>query len=343
MAEKFTTTFSFWKKFMDCRKSCQYRYIDELVSIYKNDNLLFGSVIHECLESWHEKRDFVDVVNHLQTLYSDRFTNLKSMDSYSRAAAMMRGYVNTYPEEEFEVIELEKKFEGNIINPKTHKTSLTLKLAGKIDGIVKQGNSYFLLEHKTASTIDENYLSKLWNDFQITIYAWYARECFNIPITGIIYNILGKTKVKQSKGETEREFLLRKQELIAKSKTGKSAAKRKMPESNEDFQTKLAKVYNDSKMFHREVIYLTEDNFTALLSELWQLSQAFLHARRTGNFYRNTGQCYQYFSQCSYHAICNASNKQMVIDNQYTKCEAHEELKEENNAVPEESATELSF
>jgi len=98
------------------------------------------------------------------------------------------------------------------------------KLAGKVDGIVQIGESYYLLEHKTASNIDASYIERLWTDFQITMYAWYVKNTLGIPVIGIIYNILGKAKIQQSKGETEAEYEARRQELIAKSKKWKNVS-----------------------------------------------------------------------------------------------------------------------
>ncbi len=45
-------------------------------------------------------------------------------------------------------------------------------------------------------------------------------------------------------------------------------------------------------MFHREMLYLSRDRFETLQSELWELTQAFLDARRRGVFYQNTAFCF---------------------------------------------------
>jgi hypothetical protein len=44
-------------------------------------------------------------------------------------------------------------------------------------------------------------------DFQIAIYSHYVEEALGIPITGVIYNVLGKARLQQGKGETEEEYL----------------------------------------------------------------------------------------------------------------------------------------
>ena len=242
------------------------------------------------------------------------------------ATAMMRGYAARYSSEEFEVVALEKTFEGPIVNPATGATSRTFVLAGKVDGIVRIDGRNFLLEHKTAASIDASYLERLWTDFQIALYSHYVEETLGIPITGVIYNILGKARLQQGEGETEEEFAARRAELLAKSKTGKSSAKRKLPESDEEFQARLAEKYADPGMFHRETLFLSRDQIDALRAELWELTQAFLEARRRGVFYQNTSFCFHFRKPCAYFALCRSGGSPVVLENFYEHRAPHEEL-----------------
>jgi len=57
MESKTTTTYSMWSLFRNCRKACEWRYIQELVPLERDHNLAFGTVIHKCLEIWHGGRD----------------------------------------------------------------------------------------------------------------------------------------------------------------------------------------------------------------------------------------------------------------------------------------------
>ena len=148
---------------------------------------------------------------------------------------------------------------------------------------MKQDGQYFLLEHKTASQIDAGYLERLWTDFQIILYAWYIERTLGITIAGIIYNVLVKARLRQGQGETEAEYEARRAELIAKSKTGKTSAKRKMPEGDDVFQARLREKYAEPGMFHREMLFLSRDQFAELRAELWELTKAMLDARRRGN------------------------------------------------------------
>ncbi len=326
MSTKMTTTYSMWQKFLNCRKACEWRYLKELVPLEQNHNLYFGSAIHDCLEIWHRDRDLEQVLEHINRIYPERHGDEKERADWHLATAMMKAYAARYPSEDFEVVALEKTFEGNIINPATGAASRSFTLAGKVDGIVKKDGQYFLLEHKTASQVDGSYLERLWGDFQIQLYCWYIEQCFGWRISGIIYNILCKAKLRQKQGETEAEYEARREELIAKSKTGKTSAKRKMPESDADFQARLSEWYAEPDALHREMLFVSRDQFDRLRSELWDMARSFLDARRRGCFHRNTSQCFSYGRPCPYFPLCRSDGSPNVIENFYRREAPNREL-----------------
>lgn len=327
MSDLFVTTYSMWRLFRDCRRACQLRYQENLVPLQRSKCLSFGSVIHDSLEKWHLGVPLHMVLQCIDAAYPERVSDDDQRRDWHLATAMMKGYAARYPKEEFEVVALERTFHGPIVNPATGAVSRSFNLAGKVDGIVKRDGQNFLLEHKTASQIDGSYLERLWTDFQITLYTWYVEETLNIPIAGVIYNILGKAKLQQGKGETEEEFESRRAELLAKSKTGKTTAKRKLSESDEDFQARLEEKYRDPQMFHRELLYISREQYDPLRAELWELTQAFLDARRRGIFYQNTSFCFHYGRPCPYFPLCSSNNNPNVRENFYETRDPHEELR----------------
>jgi len=332
------STYSMWSLFRNCRKAVDWRYLQQLVPLQRDRNLHFGSIIHECLQTWHQRRDVDEVLATINRLCPDRLQDENQRRDWHLATAMMRAYAARYATDDFVVIALEKNFEGPIVNPATGAASRSFALAGKVDGIVRIGGEHFILEHKTASQVDGDYLEKLWTDFQITIYAHYIEQTMGIPITGILYNVLVKAKLQQGKGETEEEFQARRADLLAKSKTGKTTAKRKFPESDEEYQQRLGEKYADPEMFHREMLYLSRDRFDLLRAELWELTQAFLEAKRRGIFYQNTAFCFNYQRPCAYFPLCRSNGNPNVIENFYQRVPPNEELR----AVPTES-TEPAF
>jgi len=336
------TTYSMWSLFRNCRQACRLRYFEQLVPIEKAHTLSFGSLIHDCLELWHGKRDLAVVLDHVDRALPDRARDERALADWHLATAMMKGYTATYPDEELEVVALEKEFEGKIVNPATGAASRSFTLAGKVDGIVRLDGEHFLLEHKTAGQIDGGYIERLWTDFQIILYAWYVEQVFGIRVAGIVYNVLVKAKLKQGKGETEAEFEKRRGALIAKSKTGRSSAKRRMPESDEDFQTRLEAKYAEPGMFHREVLYISRDQFATLRAELWELSQSLLDARRRDVWYQNTAFCFHWGRPCAYFPACRSGLNPNVIENLYERRAPHEELRT-GAATKEDTAPELAF
>jgi hypothetical protein len=323
-----------WSLFRNCRKAAQWRYVLELVPIERDRNLAFGSLIHQCLEIWHRTRDLGATLDVIDRGCADRGHDEEQRRTWHMATAMMRGYASRYPSEDFEVVALEKTFEGEIVNPATGASSRSFVLAGRVDGIVRIGDQHFLLEHKTAGVLDASYLERLWTDFQIALYAWYVEQALGIRISGVLYNILVKARLQQSVGESEAEFEARRAELIAKSKSGKSSAQRRMPESDDAFQARLVEKYAEPGMFHREPLFISRDRFETLRAELWELTQAFLDARRRGVFYENTSQCFQYGRPCPYFALCRSGGSPLVIENQYQRVAPHEELRD---AAPAET------
>ncbi len=326
------TTYSFWNAFRNCRTACEWRYLRGLAPIGRDHALSFGTLIHACLEIWHGGNGLSAVIDFIDASLPNRAQDESQKSDWHLATAMMNGYAARYPAEDFEIVALEKTFEGKIVNPATGACSRSLTIAGKVDAIVRMRatGEYYILEHKTASQVDADYLEKLWTDLQITLYAHYIEQTLGIKVAGVIYNVLVKAKLQQGKGETECEFEARRAELLAKSKTGKSSATRKLPEPDEAFQDRLAAKYSEPDMFYREALYISRDQFDAMRSDLWELTQQFLDCRRRDAFYRNTSYCFANHRTCAYFPLCRSNGSENVIANFYETRPPHEELRSES-------------
>ncbi len=142
--------------------------------------LSFGSVIHNSIELWYRSQEshsrLQDVLAYIDDAFENRVVDAHVKSQWHLATAMMCGYANRYALDEFEIVEVEKEFVGEIRNPDTGRQSQTFRIAGKVDAIVRCHDGLYLLEHKTAATVDANYLDKLWTDTQIALYCHYLRE-----------------------------------------------------------------------------------------------------------------------------------------------------------------------
>ena len=68
IAPPMVSTYSMWSLFRNCRKAVDWRYIQQLVGLERDGNLHFGSLVHECLELWHQCRDLGRVLELIDTL-----------------------------------------------------------------------------------------------------------------------------------------------------------------------------------------------------------------------------------------------------------------------------------
>lgn len=335
--DKTLLTYSALNTFRNCPRKYKNRYLDNLRPRERAEALSFGSVIHTAIELWYRSQDaesrLRDVLAYIDDAFENRVVDSNRMVQWHLATAMIRGYAERYATEEFEIVEIEKEFVGEIRNPDTGRQSQTFRIAGKVDGIVRCHDGLYLLEHKTASTVDASYLDKLWSDTQIALYCYYLRE-LGYPIVGVIYNVLLKSRLKQGKGETQEEYELRHAELAAKNKSGKSTAKRQMPETDDEFQSRLTEWYSRPDAFHREFIYLSEDRLAMLQDEVWEITQQYLDARRRGKWLLNTSNCFSYQRPCEYLAYCQSGFNPNVADNLYEIALPNEELSRVDSEAP---------
>lgn len=326
---KTITTYSMWAAFRNCRKKCWWRYVQELVPLEQPEALTFGALIHRCLEVWHTTSNIETVTD-----YINQQVNRNGEDWEHRfwhlATAMMTGYARTYPQEEWTPVVLEQTFRGPIVNPVSGWSSHKTEMQGKIDGIVIWDGEHWLLEHKTAARIDAGYIERIWADFQVFLYAHYARVCFGYDIKGVVYNVLQKVKLKQREGETEAEFQQRHAELCARNKNGTSTARRRMPETDEEYQARLLAAYADTSCFHREIVLIEERRIKELQAEIWDLNKSYLDAVNNDRWYQNPSHCFHWNRRCPYEPLCSAANPENLIDSEYRHETPHQELNHES-------------
>jgi hypothetical protein len=315
------------------------RYNRQLAPLEQDESLALGAAFHNCLELWY-KRDpnapreqtAANILDFIDRSYPDRLTDDRQRKNWHLIRAMFLAYIDKYPGDNFSVVAVEREFRAPIVNPETGCASRTFIMRGKVDAMVEYNGRYFIIEHKTASSINGDYIERLPMDFQVMLYSDYLGQSMNIKVAGVLYNVVAKAQIKQGKSETEEEFEERRAKLIAKSKSGKSTAKQKVAETDDEFQKRLAAKYREKDMFHRELLYFYADQFSVLHSEVWELCQQLLLARRTGRWYMNTDYCFHFNRLCSYFPICRSNENPNVIENKYRRIEAHPELAESTPA-----------
>ena len=283
-------TYSHIKTRLNCAMAEHYRYELELVPRVQSHHLSLGSAVHKGLETGSIDAAlttfdgiFPSTQEEQDQLELDRIT----------CEAMLTGYFAQF--ESFAAYEAEIEFAVPIVNPRTQALSKRFVLAGKVDGLAKIDNEWWVCEYKTASRLDRAYIDRLALDTQITTYIYGLQRTRGIRIAGVLYRILKKPTIKQRQKESAAQFRDR---LV------------------EDYKERADFYYDEQRLYRSQADLCTFE------AELWAFTQRLLAERREGLHIRNTSQCTAY-GGCPYIPLCLGDREAM---NLYVTQAANNEL-----------------
>lgn len=291
---KLVITHSSLQCFQSCHRKYRLRYMDCIVPKQKSNALEFGSAMHIALEEYFKyvkasqvflgETGACDFVFDCNKILTDKVEAAK-------LAGLLRGYIQRwYPEDstKYDIIEIEREFKLRIVGQ---------DFVGKIDGLVRERETdkYYILEHKTASVVDESYVSQKEIDSQTLNYANAIQRTMGIKISGAIHDLITKQKIRQKKGESIDDFCKRLNEDV----TDDNFSRIKIEFTQEQMQEAF-------------------DELQDQISELWGCR----------HFYKCTGACLGRFGACDYLPICKAGGLVDALKEQYETSRAHEEISE---------------
>ncbi|MBQ6713030.1 MAG: PD-(D/E)XK nuclease family protein [Selenomonadales bacterium] len=285
-------TFSRIKARKNCPMAEHIRYGLELVPRNKKKSLGLGSAIHLGLET----DDIDKAVGYFDGVFPDSQEEANELEvQRATVRAMLTGYFARFGKWGEETIR-ELSFDIPIRNPKTGAVSRSFRLQGKIDAITVIDGKTWLVEYKTASQINKGYFDRVSLDEQITLYMYAYRERFGVKPEGVIYRVLKKPTIRQTKKE-----------------------------SMEQFCNRLEQDYVDRPDFYffEQKYYRSENDLKQFEKELWAFTQQYLYEKRNDINCKNASRCLD-FGQCEYMPIC-LGEADLELD--YVKKEKHEELR----------------
>ena len=322
-------THSMAQCFQDCRVKFDYRYNREIVPRASVPALDFGSAVHAGLEFWFK---FGVKAGAVEAAIERGARCGLDVGDQIKVRVLLEKYCEVYRTEDFEVLDVEAAFDMPLVNPRTGRASRTFRFDGKSDGLVRKDGKVWILEHKTTSSITDAYIDRIEIDAQIALYAW-AWERQGMEVAGAIYDIIEKPGIKWKVGETDEEFEARRAALAAKSKTGKSTAKKQEPDTYDTFLERVrAEVTADS--FRRVEVPLTKERMAEAVSHFWATAKDIRDADRTANYYPNSGNCTKFGQVCPYLSLCRAHGDLTQCTDEYRREKAHIEL-EADHAGPQ--------
>jgi len=183
-------------KFWHCPLAWKERYANELEPKVRNtDSLDFGTRMHQLLENHHRRLSGV--------LGDVRFEPLPNEALESEAQLTFEGYCAHYPEEPFEIVDVEKYFEVPLPAPDLLDGQMDCKSGhiynGEFDAVVRDKTSgkLKLLETKTESRSSKSNSPEAWiSKSQVGLYQWAAEQIYGEEFEDIILNIIPRQSPK---------------------------------------------------------------------------------------------------------------------------------------------------
>lgn len=329
--ERTLLTYSLLRAFRDCRRFARYVYVDQIGPIEDDrEALRYGSLWHAAQEVWHATRDLPATLARIDELTPHGGPEEHRARMVARATAT--AYATTYASETWAMDKavIEATFRLPLLHPVRQSAHPRYDIGGRKDQVVVDADGKrWILERKSLSRLDAAYLDALWMSPQAVIYLDAEQRSSGQHVEGVIYDLALKPQLQQTtEDESEEAFKVRYAEACAANKSGKSSAKRKLREPDEEFATRLAAWFVEGRRFHREVIMVGDAEIREARAELWDLAAQYTLAKREGGWYRNPSMCFDWGRPCPFLALCRSQESPIVRENLYTSRPAHSELSE---------------
>ena len=327
----------------------------------------FGTAGHTALEAWYGA--LADGDQHACLSAALATIDTSPLDAFDRAKlrVLVRGYdarwfdefVDEYDNYLFDVLGVEVQFRydlgGRIIG-------------GKLDVLVRRlaDRAIFVIEHKfTGSAIGdgEAYWERLAIDTQCSIYLDGASVLTGEPVSGVIYDVIGKPGQKPFKATPldRQTFTIGKGCKLCGGKKGEKgtgkmraagasltftdapcsvckgtgwqdaprlhADQRATDETPEEFEERITEIVAEDPddVFKRAVIVRLDDELPAVRRDLLERIDTIEYERSRGIAPRNPDQCFAYGSVCPFFGAC--SGKADITDEiRFPRRGAHPEL-----------------
>ncbi len=292
--ERMVWTSSSIKLFRRCKRKFFWKYLFKLRPRTKSHFLYIGSAFHNLLGEWYKgkRSSMISImgpfVEELETAYKTvgGYYDSEDLDKFRIAIDSFQGMMLAY----------EALYNGDRFKWKIQRPSIEAQFkinmgefdfAGKIDLVADN----YLVEHKTTSKISETYIDRLPLDTQIRGYIMGGREALGFKFNQVLYDVIGKCKLR-----------------------------RKSNESVKDFTDRVAHAYasEPTKYFYREHLRFDKQDIEALKYEIMQTHKEFLSITENWNendwgwekpddprsWVINDQACTDWFRTCEYHKLC---------------------------------------
>jgi hypothetical protein len=162
--------------------------------------------------------------------------------------------------------------------------------------MAKSDGKYFILEHKTAAIVDDDYIAQKQIDSQTMTYSLFIQETMGIKVSGAIHDILTKQKIRIKKGETEEQF-----------------CQRLIDDVTDDNYNRIVVEFDESEMVDFSI----------------ELDRAVEDLVFCDKYYKCTGQCIGRYGACEYLPLCRNKCDLHGLESLYEQRKPYDEISNE--------------
>ena len=279
-----------------CWMKYKFKYVDGLRPIDTKPSLTLGKAVHDAFDLFYNGKDNQTIVQYINTIFKDKISTVgpQDVEALELAKYTALGMWLYYPHKtlNFQDIKPEVEFKLPIIND--------INFVGRVDGLVKKNNKYWLRELKTTGLSMRQFEGRMHTSYQATGYIWAMQKVTGHKIQGVMYDVIKKP-------------LLRK----------------RVSEMADDFGRRIMEDYSDEKKqkhyFQRLYTYRTEDDVKRYEEDRMHLVGDICRRKKSNMWYRNPESCWQFNSECPYKKICFCDKPdQLIVDLMFTKKEDNE-------------------
>lgn len=286
--------------------------------------LRFGTLAHKGLEAWWLAKQ----AGQPQEAWLDAALHaLDGADAdpvdVARLQVLLTGYHFRWKDEPHEVLGVEARFEGPLVNPETGRPSRSWRLAGKLDVLVRdtRDGRVLIVEHKTSSedvSPGSDYWRRLRMDGQVSVYFEGARFLGH-AVDACLYDVLGKPAHRLAQvpvlDEAGLKVVLDANGERARTAGGKwrqsaDAAQglvvQTRAETVEEYRARVMEAVSAApdRFFARGEVHRLEEDMRGALLDVWQLAASLLDEERLGRYPRNPDACMAPGRTCPFLSVC---------------------------------------
>ncbi len=212
------------QKYRTCPRAWFWDYARRYSPLTTPTPFLVGTAVHAAIRAFYEAGDTTEEA--METIVNGvfdpaikgegtAFLSPEQLEDLEKQRTMALGMCIAYPKiykgdlKKWRILKVEEK--GSWLVNQDWRMFFT------VDLLVEKDDGVWIVEHKTASAIDANYVGRLALDEQVSTYMVGVRKAWDVKPKGVIYNVLLKPRIRQKQTEERSDYLKRVLSLYTES------------------------------------------------------------------------------------------------------------------------------